>query len=178
MSARLTAKQENFSIAVAKGMNASDAYRSAYDVKNSTAKSVHELASHLLANIKVASRIDELRAPAIAASGLSIERTLREVSRLAYFDPRKLYRADGTVKRPDEWDDDTAAAVGGVDVVESFETVEAEDGDGTTRVPVHTKKYKIWDKNAALEKAMKHLGLFEKDNAQISKPVAIQLVFE
>lgn len=34
------------------------------------------------------------------------------------------------------------------------------------------------DKLSAVEKSMKFLGLFEKDNAQISKPVSIKMVFE
>jgi hypothetical protein len=33
------------------------------------------------------------------------------------------------------------------------------------------------DKNAAIEKAMKHLGLFERDNAQREVPLNLQVVF-
>jgi phage terminase small subunit len=39
------------------------------------------------------------------------------------------------------------------------------------------KKVKLWDKNSALEKAMKHLGLFEKDNSQ-DKGMKITIVSE
>lgn len=34
------------------------------------------------------------------------------------------------------------------------------------------------DKLSAIDKSMKHLGLFEKDNSQINKPVSINMVFE
>lgn len=159
--AGLTAKQEAFAIAVFKGSNASDAYRTAYSPKRMSDKTVNEEASRLLANPKISARIAELRERVARKAELTIERTLQEVARLAYFDSRRLYREDGEMKRPDEWDDDTAAAVAAIEVLEEFE------GRGEKRKPIGlTKKVKLWDKNSALEKAMKHLGLFEKDNAQ------------
>jgi hypothetical protein len=36
-------------------------------------------------------------------------------------------------------------------------------------------KIKLWDKNAALEKLMKHLGLYETDNRQKAPNIAIQV---
>ncbi len=51
------------------------------------------------------------------------------------------------------WDDDTAAAIAQVEVFESFE------GTGNKRRFVgHTKKIRAWDKKAALELLLKHLG--------------------
>ena len=57
----LTHKQEEFAQGVANGLTQSDAYRAAYDVGNMTDKSIHELSSKLASDIKVASRIDDLR---------------------------------------------------------------------------------------------------------------------
>ena len=57
----LTAKQEAFCHAIAGGMNQSDAYRSAYNASKATPASVNQLASKLAAEIKVSSRVDELR---------------------------------------------------------------------------------------------------------------------
>jgi hypothetical protein len=37
-----------------------------------------------------------------------------------------------------------------------------------------TKKIKLWDKNAALDKAARHLGLYPRDNAQLMRPVSLQ----
>jgi hypothetical protein len=34
-----------------------------------------------------------------------------------------------------------------------------------------TKRVEFFDKNAALEKAMKHLGLYERDNSQKKDPI-------
>jgi hypothetical protein len=55
------------------------------------------------------------------------------------------------VKPPHEWDDATAAAVASVEVVEK---------DGADGKPVRTYRVKTWDKNSALEKIAKHLGMF------------------
>jgi phage terminase small subunit len=52
----------------------------------------------------------------IARRGVSAEATVQrvvmELARIAFFDKRKLYRDDGSLKQPHEWDDDTAAVVG------------------------------------------------------------------
>lgn len=57
----LTAKQEAFAKNVAGGMNYSDAYRSAYNTKRMTDKSIWEKSCELAANVKVAERLKELR---------------------------------------------------------------------------------------------------------------------
>lgn len=87
--------------------------------------------------------------------GLTMERTLREVGRVSYFDPRKLFDDKGNLKKPSEWDDDTAAAISHI----------GRNGP----VP--------FDKNAALDKAMKHLGLYEKDNSQGAEAMAKLFVY-
>lgn len=60
---RLTGKQEMFAQAFVETGNASEAYRHAYNVRETTkAESVWQSASKLLANPKVASRVSELKA--------------------------------------------------------------------------------------------------------------------
>jgi phage terminase small subunit len=70
-----------------------------------------------------------------------------------------------------ELDDETAAAIASVEVREEFE------GQGEGRKLVgYTKKIRFWDKPAAINMAMKHLGLFERDNSQRRENLAIQVV--
>lgn len=127
-------------------------------------KSAGVTASQLLKDPKVSAAIQKRREALGARVGLSVERTLREVARIAYFDPRKLYDKRGELKPITELDDDTAAVIAGVDHVEEY------TGRGDEReLTGYTKKLKLADKNAALEKAMKHLGLYEKDNSQPSE---------
>jgi hypothetical protein len=60
-SKSLTGKQRHFAQCVAAGMTQSDAYREAYNVAASTkASSVHEKASHLMAESKIRARVDAL----------------------------------------------------------------------------------------------------------------------
>jgi phage terminase small subunit len=81
-------------------------------------------------------------------AGITRERIVAEVARIAFADVRRLFKSDGTLKPVQEIDDDTAGALAGVDVVET-------GGE----MPVITKKVKLWDKNSALEKLLKHLGM-------------------
>lgn len=152
----LTPKQEAFSVAMLTAASASDAYRSVYSASRMTPKQVHEEASKLLASPKVSQRVAELRAKAAEKAVLTEARVLEEIARIGLFDPRKLFNADGSPKSISELDDATAAAIQGVEVV----TIGGEDGVSMV------KKYKIADKNSALEKLMKHMGMFEKDNKQ------------
>lgn len=106
------------------------------------------------------------RADAINRMELTVERTKLEIARLAYFDPRKAWDENGDPIPLHKLDDDTAAAIAGFEVLEQFE------GSGEDRRLVgHLKKYKVSDKNAALEKASKILGLYEKDNEQRTDPL-------
>lgn len=91
------------------------------------------------------------------------EQVLKEIARLALFDPRKLLDSHGNPLPIHKLDADTAAAVG-VKV-----TLGAED----VGVVID---YKVSDKNMALEKLMKHLGLYEQDNKQKHESLADALM--
>ena len=168
MSKELTHQQELFAQHVASGKSQAEAYRIAYPKsKNWKPDSVHCKASDLLAsNVRVAERVKELKDKHSAKFEITTERILLEIARIAYFDPRKLYRPDGSPIPINELDDDTAAALAGLDIQEIFE------GSGSDRVFVgYTKKYKVAEKNAALEKLAKYKGLYEADNKQKTDPM-------
>jgi phage terminase small subunit len=57
MSEKLTPKQEKFAQGRAAGLSQTEAYRAAFDCSNSSDKTVHEGASRLAANSKVAARL-------------------------------------------------------------------------------------------------------------------------
>jgi phage terminase small subunit len=117
-------------------------------------KSAGVTAAKLLKDPRVLAEIANRRTELIANLELSTERTLKEVSRLAFCDPRKLIDENGKLKSLHELDDDTAAAIASVEV----------DKDGGI-------KYKFWDKNSAIEKAAKIQGLYKKDNEQKTDPL-------
>lgn len=164
----LTPQKESFAAGIAAGMTQADAYRRAFPVSAKWKdETVWSRASELAADSKVQGRVRELMQKAAAANEVTVERVLKEAARIALFDPRKLLNDDGTPKGLHELDDDTAAAIAGLDVLEEFE------GSGQDRVQVGVvKKYKIADKNAALEKLFKYLGMYERDNKQKIDPLA------
>lgn len=73
MATKLTAKQEAFAVRVVAGDSLADAYRAAYPGGSKTDKSTWELASRLAQNVKVASRIKELRQPVFDSARYSLE---------------------------------------------------------------------------------------------------------
>jgi phage terminase small subunit len=166
--ATLTPKQEAFALAYCRLSNASDAYREVYAVKKASAKTINEAGCRLLSDSKVAARITEVIGKAVKKAGIDVERTLLEVARISYFDPRKLFRRDGSIIPMHNLDDDTAAAIAGVEV---FEKVN-EHGK---RIGI-TKKVKFWDKNSALEKAMKYLGMYLRDNEQARPEIKVIII--
>jgi phage terminase small subunit len=86
---------------------------------------------------------------------VTVERVLQEYARLGFFDPRKLFNDDGSPKGIHELDDDTAAVLAGLEVMEIWE------GRGEERQFVgYLKKYKLVDKKGALDSIAKHLGMF------------------
>lgn len=113
--------------------------------------------------VQIAKRQDER----LEAMELTRERVAREIARVAFFDPRKMFGPDGKPLPVTELDDNTAACIVGLEVVEQW------DGSGTDKVLTgHIKKYKISDKNSALDKAAKILGMFGEDNKQRTDPLA------
>lgn len=91
-------------------------------------------------------------------SGITRQRVIEECAKLAFSDIREVFNEDGTLKRVHDFPDGIAGAVSSIEVEELFE------GVGKDRVWTgYVKKLKLWDKNPALEKLLKHLGLDEAD---------------
>jgi phage terminase small subunit len=144
-------KHEAFSQGLAKGLSASEAYVAAGYKESRSA------ASRLSTNVNVEARIAELVNKGAEKAGTSIAHVLSELTRLGFSDIRKAFTESGSILPPAEWDDDFAAAVAGIEVV-SRNTNEKDD-EGRMVIE-HVHKIKFWDKNSALEKLAKHLGMF------------------
>ena len=86
----LTQKQEVFCLAYIETGNASEAYRRAYAAEKMKPESINRKAKELMDSGKIAARIAELRAPAVAKAGITLEQHLADLQRL-----RDLAEADG-----------------------------------------------------------------------------------
>src|SRR5438132_1475155 len=82
-------------------------------------RTARQQAARLLSNVNVQARIHELTGVQQERLEVKADDVLRELMRVAYSDPRKLYRPDGTLKSPHEWDTDLAAAVSAVETDET-----------------------------------------------------------
>ena len=154
----LTAKQEEFAVAVAGGKSQSDAYRQAYDAENMTQSQIWVESSTLAKNQKVADRIAFLRNSIASETILKASDILNETRRMASVTARDFVHPDGTVKGIHELSDDAAACVSAIKV--------APDG---------TVEYKLWDKNSAVDRGARIIGMYSKDNAQ-KNPLADQSI--
>jgi phage terminase small subunit len=81
---------------------------------------------------------------------------LRELSAIVHVDPRLIIDRDGSLLPIPSWPDSIAKAVSGIEVTTKKRGEEH----------LEVLKVKFSDKNSAIEKAMRHLGLFERDNKQ------------
>lgn len=156
-------KHEAFAQALAKGQNADEAYQAAGFKAN------RGNAARLKANDNIRKRVAEIAESAANRAEIDIARTLREMVRLGTSDVRRMFDENGNLRPVHELDDETAAAVASIEVV--TRTLGKND-DGSVDVE-HIHKLKLWDKNAALDKIAKHLGMFvEKHQHDVSDPMA------
>lgn len=137
-------------------------------------KSAHVTASRLLSDAKVSARIDELTRELMQKiekkTEITQERVLLEYARLAFFDPRKLFDEDGNPKKIADLDEDTAAAIAGLEVDSKLLKEEAlVEGEEKPRDVLSTvRKYKIIDKKGALDSIAKHLGMFAPERHEVT----------
>ena len=148
----LSEKQERFCLEYMETGNASEAYRRVYKADKMKEEVIWVKASELLANGKVSVRLDELRAPLLEKALITEERVLREVARIAFFDVRNIFGDNGKLLPVQQWTDDVAAAVSGIEVV--------VHGGSDDEEPDHLHKIRLCSKDKQLELAGKHLKLF------------------
>jgi phage terminase small subunit len=122
--------------------------------------------SRLLRDSDVQTALYVTEERALRKAGLSTERVLQELERAIFADPRKLYDEKGRLKPIHSLDEDTAAPIA------SFDT----DEIGPQRPAIRrTTKVGFVDKFMAIDRAMKHLGLFERDSRQKQRNLTIQV---
>lgn len=164
-SRSLNPRQRAFVVEYLKDKNATQAYMRSYGVG---AASAERAGPRLLGNVVVRSEIVRLETQALAKvqhdTGITLERTLREIAKGAFNDPRKFFDAAGGLKSVTDLDDDTAASLAG------FEVSEIGGGEGG---PIgFVKKIKMVDRKGYLDMLMKHLGGYGEDNRQKVDPIA------
>jgi phage terminase small subunit len=165
----LTDRQKRFVDEYLIDLNATAAYKRAGYAATGNAAEVG--AHQLLRNPKVAQAVAAAQQNRAERTHITQDRVLQELARLAFVDLRRAYNEDGTLKLPSELDDDTAAAMAGMETL----TTNLGGSEGDTPDSLTTKKVKIFDKKGALELCMRHLGMLNDKldlNAKVSGNVS------
>ena len=163
MSRGLTDKQSRFVEEYLIDLNATQAaIRAGY-----SAKTAEWIGPQLLGKAHVAEAVRAGRASLSKRVEITQERVLQEYARIAFFDPRKVFDSTGAPRPIHELDDDTAAAIVGLEVVQ---VGNAEVGVGDVL------KYKMADKKGALDSVARHLGMFnDKLDLKVTDALAERL---
>lgn len=149
---KLTDKQRLFCKEYLVDLNATQAaIRAGYSEKTSHAIGQENLRKPIIQSY-VQSLMDE-RSDRVQVSQ---DRVLQEYARLAFLDIRRLYDENGNLLHIKDLDDDTAAAISGLEIArEGGHKKEDDDGQST-----YIHKYKLSDKKGALDSVARHLGMF------------------
>lgn len=171
---KLTLKQETFcqKYIECEG-NATEAYRQSYDVTNCSPQVINNESGLLLKHAGVAARIEELTDLRLKRHQTTVDRVIAEYAKIAFLDPKKVFYPDGRLRPLDEMDSDTAAAIGGIEIVEQ----EIEDSGITNTI----KKIKLVDKKGALDSLAKCLAMFTEKreiSTPADKPFETKVTFE
>ena len=151
MSARLTEKQKRFVSEYLVDLNATRAAeRAGYKDPNK--------GRQLVTKSNVSEAIQKAMQKREQRTEITQDMVIAELAKLGFFDIRKLFDKDGKPLDISKLDDDTAAALVGLDVQD------VADGDGN--YVGFLKKYKMADKIKALELIGKHLGAWEPRDKQ------------
>jgi len=187
----LTPKQKRFVAEYLIDLNATQAaIRTGYSAKTAASQG-----ARLLKQGGVARAVQAAQQARAVRTEITQDRVLQELARIAFFDIRRLYREDGSMKDPCELDADTAAALASIEVKEELERGGGEDvmqeppesaaasasassatapGGAPRRrrgeqVAGYTIKTRVFDKVATLQLAMRHLGMLN-DKLGLSAP--------
>lgn len=146
---KLTQKQADFVREYLVDLNATKAYMRVYT--GSSEGAARRNASRLMTNDVIQAAISAERQKTAESIGLTRERVLAQYERLGFSDPRKIFDAYGQIKPITDLDDDTAAAIQGIEV--EYRQLDGPDSD-----PVPVLKIKMADRKAALDAIMKAQG--------------------
>lgn len=163
MSRGLTDKQSRFVEEYLIDLNGTQAaIRAGY-----SAKTAGWICQELLTKTHIQQAIQKRRTALSKKVEITQERVLQEYARIAFFDPRKVFDSTGAPRQIHELDDDTAAAIVGLEVVQ---VGNAEVGVGDVL------KYKMADKKGALDSVARHLGMFnDKLDLKVTDALAERL---
>lgn len=152
----LTAKQKRFIEEYLIDLNATQAaIRAGY-----SPDTANEQGCRMLANVSIRTRIDQAMAERSKRTGVSQDRVIRELARIAFVNAPDMIDTKTATLREDANEDDTAA----------IQSVKVKQMSGDTEMV--EREIKLADKMKALELLGKHLGMYQNNlnvNIEVSE---------
>lgn len=146
----LTKQQELFVLEYMIDLNATQAaIRAGYPPLTAT-----NTATKMMKRGPVRDAIARAMAARSRRTGVTADRVIREAAKVAFGDPRVLFREDGALRAPTEYDEDDAAMIEGIKTRRIVEV-----GSNGEMVPVEIQEVKLASKMGALTLLAKHLGI-------------------
>lgn len=153
-TSKLTDKQIFFCQEYLKDFNATQAaIRAGYS--EDTARSI---GNENLTKPNIQKLLSELKGDITQRNEITIDELIGELKCLAFYNPKDFYDEDGNLKPISDLPDDVAKAISAFDV----EVYRDKKGNELSI----TKKIKTIDRLQGIEKLMRYLGAYEKDNKQ------------
>lgn len=129
------------------------------------------------ADEETASRVRSEQTEEVARRlGISREWLLAKLKCVADMDVRKLFKEDGTMKKPGEWDDETAQAIAGIEVFEE-RTVNGKIGTSkkVKADPRITASIEIGKLMGYYPQSTAKVEIDEKDGKKVARKVSVTL---
>lgn len=157
----LTKKQEDFCQAYIRLGDKSAAYREAYSTSKMKPESINRKSFELFNEVKIRSRVEVLQKEVAIRNKITIDELVQTLAGMVRFDIAELYNEKGALKPIHEMSPEARRMISELDTYEEFY------GFGEDKQLIgYTKKVKTIRKLDAIEKLMKHLGGYSKDNEQ------------
>jgi len=153
----LTDKQEAFCQSYVELNDRSAAYRVAYDAEAMNSNSVRVAAHEVFNNPNVTLRIEELQSEIRDRNKIKIDDVLSVLTDMIKFDISELYDENDNLKSIHEIPKAHRQMIS---------SVKSDHLYGGKEIIGETKEIKTLNKLDVIEKFMKHLGGYEKDNGQ------------
>lgn len=144
-------KHERFAQELAKGLSASAAYVAAGYAKSDSN------ASRLSSNEKVRTRVQELLQEGAEKAGVTIQRIVDELAKIAFHDAADYF----------EWGPSGVIVKSSADLTPEQRAAVTGAQQTISKTGENVIKVTLSDKQAALEKLGRHLGMFKPDGGQI-----------
>lgn len=158
----LAPKQQRFVEEYLVDLNATQAAKRA----GYSEKTAHTIGHELLKKPEIAAAIQAAQFERSKRTEVTADRVLLELARIGFSDVRRLFTDVGNLREIASLDDETAPAISAVEVVTKPGADVDENGNRTVE---YVHKVKLWDKNSALEKIAKHLGMMVERHEHTGK---------